>query len=44
MKKIALSLIGAITVLTMMFGTHTKPTTDSKPLSIAAQSAHGDTG
>lgn len=54
MKKIALSLIGAITVLTMVFGTHTKPTTDSKlsivaqtdskPISIAAQSAHGDTG
>ncbi|MDR4329260.1 Phr family secreted Rap phosphatase inhibitor [Bacillus pseudomycoides] len=46
MKKIALSLMGAITVLTMimMFGPHTKPTTDSKPISIAVQDAHGDTG
>ncbi|EJR92699.1 MULTISPECIES: hypothetical protein [Bacillus cereus group] len=44
MKNIALSLMGAIAVLTMMFGVHTTTTTDSKQISMAVQYAHGDTG
>ncbi|MED4714254.1 MULTISPECIES: Phr family secreted Rap phosphatase inhibitor [Bacillus] len=44
MKKIALSLMGTIAVLTMMFGAHTTPTTDSKQINAAVQNAHGDTG
>lgn len=44
MKNIALSLMGTIAVLTMMFGVHTTPTIDSKQISTAVQYAHGDTG